>query len=70
MTKGIDLELRLFADNCVCYREIKNSLDTVKLQEDIDLLGVGQGVGYEVNADKETVQADHCFLYLRGNGPR
>ena len=45
MTKGIDLELRLFADNCVCYREIKNSEDTVKLQEDIDLLGVGQGVG-------------------------
>ena len=37
-TKGIDSELRLFADDCVCYREIKNIEDTVKLQEDIDRL--------------------------------
>ena len=39
ITKGIDSELRLFAEDCVCYREIKNSEDTVKLQEDIDRLG-------------------------------
>ena len=38
ITKGIDSELRLFADDCVCYREIKNSEDMVKLQEDIDRL--------------------------------
>ena len=25
ITEGIDSELRLFADGCVCYREIKNS---------------------------------------------
>ena len=31
--------LRLFADDCVCYREIKNEEDTLKLQRDIDLLG-------------------------------
>ena len=37
--KGIDSELRLFADDCVCYHEIQNSEDTVKLQEDIDRLG-------------------------------
>ena len=37
--KGTDSELRLFAEDCVCYGEIKNSEDTVKLQEDIDHLG-------------------------------
>ena len=37
ITKGIDSELRLFVDDCVCYRENKNSEDTVKLQEDIEI---------------------------------
>ena len=32
-------EIRLFADDCVCYREIKNKDDTLKLQRDIDRLG-------------------------------
>ena len=32
-------EIRLFADDCVCYREIKNEEDTLKLQRDIDRLG-------------------------------
>ena len=39
ITTDIDSEIRLFADDCVCYREIKGSEDTVKLQEDIDHLG-------------------------------
>ena len=39
ITEDIDSELRLFADDCVCYREIKDTEDTVKLQEDIDHLG-------------------------------
>ena len=39
MTEDIDSELRLFADDCVCYREIKDTEDRVKLQEDIDRLG-------------------------------
>ena len=39
ITEDIDSELRLFADDCVCYREIKGTEDTVKLQEDIDHLG-------------------------------
>ena len=30
---------RLFADDCVCYREIKDTEDTLKLQKDIDQLG-------------------------------
>ena len=28
-----------FADGCVCYREIKDEEDTMKLQRDIDWLG-------------------------------
>ena len=31
-------EIRLFADGCVCYREMKGTEDTVKLQEDVDRL--------------------------------
>ena len=38
ITTDIDSEIRLFADDCFCYREIKikSTEDTVKLQEDID----------------------------------
>ena len=32
-------EIRLFADDCVCYREIKNEEDTLKLQRYINRLG-------------------------------
>ena len=39
ITTDIDSEIRLFADDCVCYREIKCAEDTVKFQEDIDRLG-------------------------------
>ena len=37
--KILTQNLRLFADDCVCCREIENIEDTVKLQEDIDRLG-------------------------------
>ena len=36
----IEFEIRLFADDCVCYREIKDIEDTLKLQKDIDRLGI------------------------------
>ena len=36
---GIDSQIRLFADECVCYQQIKTVEDTLKLQKDIDLLG-------------------------------
>ena len=36
---GIDSQIRLFADDCICYREIKTVEDALKLQKDIDLLG-------------------------------
>ena len=32
-------ETRHFADDCVCYHEIKDEEDTIKLQRDIDRLG-------------------------------
>ena len=35
----IEFEIRLFADDCVCYGEIKDAEDTIKLQRDIDRLG-------------------------------
>ena len=35
----IDSEIRLFADDCVCYQEIKDTEDTLKLQKDITQLG-------------------------------
>ena len=36
----IESEIRLFADDCVCYREIKDMEDMLKLQTDIDRLGI------------------------------
>ena len=36
ITADIESEIRLFADDCVCYREIKDKEDTLKLQRDID----------------------------------
>ena len=39
ITADIKSEIRLFADDCVCYREIKDKEDTLKLQRDIDRLG-------------------------------
>ena len=35
----LESEIRLLADDCVCYREIKDEVDTMKLQRDIDQLG-------------------------------
>ena len=39
ISSDIESEIRLFADDCVCYREIKDKKDTMKLQRDIDRLG-------------------------------
>ena len=41
----IESDIRLFADDCVCYREIKDMEDTLKLQKDIIYaFGPGNGV--------------------------
>ena len=39
ITSDIESGIRIFAEDCVCYREIKNVEDTVKLQTDVDHLG-------------------------------
>ena len=39
ITADIESEIRLFADDCVCYRESKDTEDTLKLQRDIGRLG-------------------------------
>ena len=36
ITSDIESEIRLFADDCVCYCKIKDEEDKVKLQRDID----------------------------------
>ena len=70
----IESEIRRLADDCVCYREIKDEKDTTKLQRDIDRLGSwARKWGYEISAcqmqydaaDKKTDQEDPCFIYLR-----
>ena len=39
ISSDIESEIRLFADDCVCCREIKNKEGTLKLQKAIDRLG-------------------------------
>ena len=36
---GIEFEIRLFANDCVCYRQIDSIEDISKLEKDIDQLG-------------------------------
>ena len=75
ISSDIESEIRLFADDCVCYREIKDEEDTMKLQSDVSIGFLGKEVGYEIStcqmqydaADKKTDQEDPCFIYLGGN---
>ena len=79
ISTDIDSEIRLFADDCVCHREIKDTEDTLKFQKDIDQLGCwARTLGYKISTcqmqfdanNKETDQQDLCFIYSGGNGPR
>ena len=36
----VESEVRLFAGDCLCYPEIKEMVDTLKLQNDTDRLGI------------------------------
>ena len=76
ISSDTESEIRHFADDCVCSREIKDEKDTMKLQRDIDRLGSwAKEVGYEIStcqmqyhaADKKTDQEAPCFIYLGGN---
>ena len=63
-------EIRLFADNCVCYREIKGTEDTETSGGYRRSWLLGKKMGHEIptsqmqhNADyKETDQKDQCCL--------
>ena len=72
-----DIDSEMFADDCVCYREIKDT-------EDCETSGgyrsswlLCKDMGHEIptsqmqyNADyKETDQKDQCFIYFRENCP-
>ena len=80
ISTDIDSEISLFADDCVCSREIKATGDTLKLQKDIDQLGCWArkwGMRFQpvkcnmMDANnKETDQKDPCFIYSGGKGPR
>ena len=39
ISKDIGSEIRLFADDCVCYHEIRDTDNSLKLLKDIDRLG-------------------------------
>ena len=39
IVKCVDSKIRLFADDCVCYRVIRSVKDCLTLQKDIDKLG-------------------------------
>ena len=79
ISTDIDSEIRLFADDCVCYREIKDTEDTLKLQKDIDQLGCWarkwvmrfQPVKCNMmQITRKRIKTDLCFIYSRRNGPR
>ena len=76
ISSDIESEIRLFADDCVCYREIKDEKRHNETSEGYWSIGfLGKEVGYEIStcqmqydaADKKTDQEDPCFIYLRGN---
>ena len=45
ISTDIDSEIGLFADDCVCYREIKDTEDTLKLRKILINWDAGQGNG-------------------------
>ena len=47
---GIDSEIRLFADDCVCYRQI-DSVEDIETPKGYRSIGqMGQEMGYEISA--------------------
>ena len=78
ISTDIDSEIRLFADDCVCYREIKDTEDIETSERYRSIRMLGKEMGYEISTcqmqydanNKETDQKDPCFIYSRRNGPR
>ena len=76
---GIESEIRLFADDCVCYRRIDSTEDTSKLQKDIEQLGKWArkwGMRFQpvkcniMQLTRKRIKKDQCSLLLRKNSPR
>ena len=79
ISTDIDSDIRLFADDCVCYREIKDTEDTLKLKEDVDILGCWArkwGMRFQpakcnmMQITRKQIKKESCFIYSGGNGPR
>ena len=71
ITTDIDSEIKLFADDCVCHREMKGIENTVKLQEEYRWFWLlGKEMEHEIPTSqmqylaeyKETYHEDQCFL--------
>jgi len=51
--RNIDLNIRLFTDDCIIYRKITNKNDIEKLQKDLDTLGEwAEENGMKINPSK------------------
>ena len=49
----VNSKVRLFADDCLLYREIKNNQDQIDLQRDLDAPnGLGIYMGHEIQRKK------------------
>ena len=51
----VNSKVRLFADDCLLYREIKNNQDQIDMQRDLDALksnGLGIYMGHEIQRKK------------------
>ena len=60
ITTDIDSEIKLFADDCVCYREIKGTEDTVKRQGGYRSYWLsGKEMGHEIPTSQMQYHADY-----------
>ena len=72
ISSDIEPEIRLFADDCVCYREINDEEDIIKLQRDIDRLGSwARKLGYEISTcqiqlTRKRIKKIHATYTLEG----
>ena len=63
MVDEIDADMRLFADDCVCYRTVKNIQDCSSLQDDMNHLAAWAKTGA---SDSSRANADYAH-YKKDN---
>ena len=66
ISSDIESEIRLFADDCVCYREIKDVKDTMKLQRDSDQLGSWARKWVMMQLTRKRIKKIHASYTLEG----